>query len=378
MTSAPQIDREMMQLALSLALRGRGRVEPNPMVGCVIARGGKVLGTGWHRKFGGPHAEVHALRACRDSARGATVYVTLEPCCIFGKTPPCTDALIAAGIKRVVAATTDPNPRVSGRGLRALRAAGVQVETGLLAGPARELVAPFAKLMTTGLPWVILKWAQSLDGCIATRSGDAKWISDAAARKHAHEVRGRLDAIVIGKNTALRDDPLLTARVGRPARIARRIVLDERLEVPLGSQLVRTARDYPTWLACGPEASARRRRKLERQGCRVLPLSTPKRATRILELLRILGAEGCANVLFEGGGEVLGECLDARIADELHVYIAPLLIGGRDAIHPLAAAGPARVSQAVRPADLMLQPLGDGWFAHARIAHDAAKRRRKK
>lgn len=358
------LDERMMDRALALAERGRGRVEPNPLVGCVIARGRRVIGEGWHRRFGGPHAEVDALRRCKSGARGATAYVTLEPCCHHGRTPPCTDALIAAGVARVVAAVRDPDPRVRGRGFRALLRAGMRAERGLRAAPARRLNAPFFKRIAGGRPWVILKWAQSIDGAIATRTGDSKWISGERARHHAHRVRARVDAIIIGRTTALRDDPQLTARVGRAARIARRVVLDARLELPIVSRLVRTARQAPTWVFCGRGAAARRRLALERAGCRVVAFSAgaKDRAAQLGELLDVLGRDGCTNVLVEGGGELLGEFVDARLADEIHVYLAGLLIGGRDATRALSARGVARVRDALRPRELELRPLGDGWF----------------
>src|SRR5262245_29686131 len=200
-------DTLFMRRALRLALRGQGGVEPNPLVGCVLVRAGRIIGEGWHAKFGGPHAEVRALKSCQSSPRGATAYVTLEPCCHHGKTPPCTDALLAAGVTRVVAAVRDPNPAVHGRGAETLRKAGIRVEFGLLAAEGADLIAPFAKLVKTSRPWVILKWAQSLDGVIATRTGDSKWISDEACRAHAHRTRGRVDGILVGVNTLLRDDP---------------------------------------------------------------------------------------------------------------------------------------------------------------------------
>ena len=201
---------------MALAVRGQGAVEPNPMVGCVLVRGGRVVGEGWHKRFGGPHAEVEALRAAGRAARGATAYVSLEPCCHFGKTPPCTDALIAAGVSRVVAAMRDPFPKVRGRGRRLLEAAGIKVGMGLCEAEAMRLNAPYLKRQRTGRPWVILKWAQSVDGRIATRTGDSKWISSEDSRAQAHDLRGRVDAVIVGVGTVRADDPLLTCRHGRP------------------------------------------------------------------------------------------------------------------------------------------------------------------
>ena len=403
-----------MQRAVALAARGRGGVEPNPMVGCVLVRGGRIIGKGWHRRFGGPHAEIDALRRCHGSPRGATAYVTLEPCCYHGKTPPCTDALLAAGIKRVVAAVRDPNPRVAGRGLRILRAGDVEVTLGVCGEQAAALNAPFFKFIRKHRPWVILKWAQSLDGKIATHTGDSKWISDEVCRAHAHRQRGLVDAIIVGIGTVLKDDPLLTSRVGgsaarrasfsptgrlgKPPRTATRVVLDSDLRIPLRAQLVRTAKQVPTWIFCGPSAPATRVRRLEAAGCRVtrVPLApfapfspftrshsstaAHRRAGSLtpptLSLPAVLDELGRAqmlNVLVEGGGRLLGEFMDAGLADELQVYIAPLLVGGAGAPGPLHARGVARVAEAQRVSQdsaqesATLRRLGEGWFMQARL-----------
>src|SRR5262249_38708583 len=225
-----------MQLALELAERGRGAVEPNPLVGAVVVRDGRLVGEGWHQRYG----EAHALAAAGAAAQGATLYVTLEPCCHYGKTPPCTEAVLRAGVGRVVAAMLDPFPPVSGQGVARLRAVGVTVEVGLGEAEARRLNAPYLKLLATGRPYVHAKWAMTLDGKICTRTGDSKWISGEASRRRVHELRGRMDAILVGIGTALADDPLLTARPPGP-RIATRIVLDSRGRLPASAQLVRTA-----------------------------------------------------------------------------------------------------------------------------------------
>src|SRR3954451_1208374 len=237
-----------MPRALELAERGRGHVEPNPLVGAVIVRDGRVVGEGWHQRYGEAHAEVHALAAAGAAARGATLYVTLEPCCHHGKTPPCTDAVLRAGVGRVVASMLDPNPLVAGKGAERLRAAGVAVEIGVGEAEARRLNAPYLKLLRTGRPYVHLKWAMTLDGKICTRTGDSKWISNEASRRRVHELRGRVDAILVGVGTALADDPQLTARPRGP-RTATRIVLDSRGRLPPTSLLAATARIVPTLVA---------------------------------------------------------------------------------------------------------------------------------
>ena len=356
-----------MQRALQLAARGQGRVEPNPMVGCVIVQRGEIIGEGYHRCFGGPHAEVEALRRCRRSPRGATVYVTLEPCCHFGKTPPCTDALVSAGVKRIVAAVRDPMPEVAGRGFRKLRAAGIAVETGLLAQQAVDLNAPFFKLVQHGRPWVILKWAQSLDGKIATRTGDSKWISDTDARRHAHRVRGRVDAVVVGRATVVRDDPHLTCRVGHARRVATRVVLDSRLQISPRSRLVRSARKTPTWLFCGRAAPTRKARVLEAAGCTIHRVKCTRDGVSLPAVLNVLGAHKMTNILVEGGGRLLGSFVDQRLADEVHIYLAPVLIGGRNAVSALDARGPATVSASLSlPTPMATRRLGRAWFLRVR------------
>ena len=358
-----------MRRALALARRARGRVEPNPMVGCVIVKRDRIIGEGYHRKFGGPHAEVDALRRCAGDPRGATVYVTLEPCAHTGKTPPCVDALIAARVGRVVAAGRDPNPAVRGRGFRKLRAAGIDVTVGVARDEAQQLNAPFFKLMRTGQPWVIAKWAQSLDGKIATHTGDSKWISDQVARGHAHRERGRVDGILVGVGTVLRDDPALTARVGRPKRTATRIVLDPQLRTPLKSQLVRTARRTPTLIVCSERTAARTRGWYESRGCVVLPLPHAKPAGLDLDaLLTVLGERQMSNLIIEGGGATLGHFFDQQRVDEIHCYLTPQLIGGATAPGPWHTHGVTRVREALPlPANQThLKKLGTGWLVTAK------------
>jgi diaminohydroxyphosphoribosylaminopyrimidine deaminase/5-amino-6-(5-phosphoribosylamino)uracil reductase len=337
-----------MRRALQLARRGQGRVEPNPMVGCVIARGARVVAEGHHRRFGGPHAEVAALDGADGPVKGATVFVTLEPCAHQGKTPPCADALIRAGVRRVVAAMRDPNPLVAGRGFRRLRAAGVAVSVGLLHEEARDLMAPFVAYHLRRRPYVILKWAQSIDGKIATRTGESKWISGPASRREAHRLRARVDAVVVGVETVLADDPDLTAREAPRRRVAHRVILDAKLRTPLGARVVRTARRAATLLVCGGAAPARRRRALERLGCEVLAVPARSGRIRLDRLMAALHARGMTNVLVEGGGCVLGAFVEAGLADEARIFVAPKLIGGETAPGPLRQIGPAVLAQAPR------------------------------
>jgi diaminohydroxyphosphoribosylaminopyrimidine deaminase/5-amino-6-(5-phosphoribosylamino)uracil reductase len=343
-------DERHMRRALSLALRGQGRVEPNPMVGCVIVRGRRVVGEGYHRRFGGPHAEVHALRQAGSKARGATVYVTLEPCCHQGKTPPCTEALIKAGVGRVVVAMRDSFPPVCGRGFRLLRSAGMDVSSGLLGREARRLNAPYIKLQKTGQPWVILKWAQSLDGKIATRTGDSQWISCLRSRQWAHRIRSRVDAIVVGVGTVLADDPSLTCRDAPVRRIATRVVLDPNLRTPTGAKLVRTAREVPTMIVTDNRGGrSRRAAALEHKGVEILCVKRKRNGLDLQALLRALGRRNMTNIMVEGGGRSLGAFYDAGLADEAIVFVAPRLIGGEDAVSPLAGIGPEAMQDLQKP-----------------------------
>jgi diaminohydroxyphosphoribosylaminopyrimidine deaminase/5-amino-6-(5-phosphoribosylamino)uracil reductase len=364
--SPSEADTRFMSRALELAARGEGFVEPNPMVGCVVARDGQIVGEGWHERFGGAHAEVNALNAAADNARGATLYVTLEPCCHTGKTPPCTDAIIAAGIKRVVAAVRDPFPKVDGGGFAKLRAAGITCNVGVLESDIRELIAPYLKLVTTGRPWVIAKWAMTLDGKLATRTGSSQWISGEPARKRVHELRGRVDAILIGSGTARVDNPLLTARPPGP-RTALRVVVDSTASLPLDSQLVRTARTVPVLVATSRHADHDNRAALEQAGVEVLPHAGESHAERIDGLLAELGRRKCTNVLIEGGSRLLGSLFDQRAIDEVHAFIAPKLIGGELAPSPVGGAGLAAMTEAVQLQKCVVHVVGDDVYVRGRV-----------
>lgn len=340
-------DATIMRRALALAAQGIGRVEPNPAVGAVLVDGDRnLISEGFHECFGGPHAEANALAAAGDRARGATLFVTLEPCCHYGKTPPCTEAVIAAGVKRVVAATTDPNPRVAGAGTAELRAAGVEVEVGLCESEARRLIVPFATLTALGRPFVHAKWAMTLDGKIASRTGHSKWISNRASRDVVHRLRSRMDAVVVGIGTALADDPLLTARPAGP-RPQTRIVTDSRGRLSPDSQLARTARETPVVLATTDAADPARLRSLEAAGVEVIPFPrSPDRSVPLPAFLAELGRRRMTNILVEGGGILLGSLFDADLIDEIHVFVAPKLVGGASATSPLGGVGLDRIPEA--------------------------------
>lgn len=365
MTSTIATAEDAMRRAIELARRGTGFVEPNPAVGAVIVSDdGHVVGEGWHERFGGPHAEVMAFAAAGEAARGATLFVTLEPCCHFGKTPPCTRAILAAGIRRVVVATIDPATHASGGGIAELRAAGVEVEVGLMAHEARRLIAPFAKLMTTGLPWMHAKWAMTLDGKIASKTGSSHWITNEASRAVVHQLRGRMDAILVGVGTVFADDPLLTARPPGP-RTPIRIVLDSKARTPLNSQLVRTSREIPTVIVMTQHAPEDHRNSLRAAGVEVFITSEDSTNHSDLRvLLKELGNRRMTNVLVEGGGQVLGKCLDLGLIDEVHAFIAPKLIGGVSASSPLEGQGLLDMSDALRLDPSTIELLDGDVYLH--------------
>jgi diaminohydroxyphosphoribosylaminopyrimidine deaminase/5-amino-6-(5-phosphoribosylamino)uracil reductase len=342
--SDPTVDAQWMRRAIELARRGEGFVEPNPMVGCVIVRDGKSLAEGWHRRFGAAHAERDALAMAGPAAdlTDATWYVTLEPCCHTGKTPPCSQAVVAARPRRVVVGIRDPHPFVNGGGLREIADAGIEISVGIEAEAIRELCAPFLHRVETGLPWVIAKWAMTLDGKIASRTGDSRWISNAASRRRVHQLRGRVDAVIVGAGTALADDPRLTARPPGP-RTATRIVVDRDAHLPIDSQLARTAREVPVRLFCGPNVARERVAQLADIGIEVIVCESCEKVAMAREVLEHCGRAEMTNVLVEGGGALLGALHDAELINEVHAFIAPKLIGGRDAITPVAGRGLASI-----------------------------------
>ena len=354
-------DHRWMKEAQRLAALGQGHVEPNPMVGCVLTKDGKQIGAGFHKKYGGPHAEVEALRDAANhgaNTEGATAYVTLEPCCHFGKTPPCADALINAKVHRVVAATADPHAVVDGGGFVKLRDAGIAVAVGLLERESKELNAPYFKRINSSLPWVIAKWAMSLDGKIASRTGHSQWISGESSRKWVHELRGRVDALMVGIGTALADDPMLTARPSGPRR-ALRVVVDSELRLPVDSKLVQSSCEDPVLVCAGPKANAIRAAELDAMGCKIWVSPYGDRQTRLNELLQMLAQQySVTNLLVEGGGALLGSLHDLQQIDQCEVFLAPKLIGGCQAPSPLAGLGVEQVSQGPR-IDLVANTIRD-------------------
>lgn len=340
-------DRRFLSLALSLGRRGQGRTWPNPAVGCVVVRKGRIVGRGWTAPGGRPHAEPQALAQAGDLARGATAYVSLEPCAHHGQTPPCTDALIAAGIARVVAPIEDMDPRVSGEGFARLRAAGIKVSTGLLSDEAGRDHAGFFLSTELGRPFVTLKLAASFDGRIATATGDSQWITGPQARRHVHAMRARHDAVMVGAGTARADDPSLTVRDLGIGHQPVRVVVSRRLDLPLMGQLARTARDTPVWLCHGTDADMTLRRTWEGLGAKLIPCAVTGGQLDPLSMLKGLGENGLTRVFCEGGGALAASLLQADLVDELIGMTAGVVIGA-EGLPALGALGLARLAEAPR------------------------------
>ena len=349
MTGASKIssqDAGYMQAALKLAQRGIGSVEPNPVVGCIIVKAGRVIGRGWHKKFGAAHAEINALEDCRTlsvSPRGATMYVSLEPCCHYAKTPPCTDAIIDAGLAKVVVATIDPSAHANGKGIEQLRDAGIEVQVGVCETQARLLNAPFIKFAATGKCWVILKWAQSIDGKVAwaDQSDERRWISGEQSRKDVQKLRRRAGAILVGIGTVLADNPLLTARPSKGKKLTR-IVLDSKLRIPLDCELLATAKKIPLLIATSrrtAQTNPERVEQVTQKGAEMLIFPDTQGQSNLHFLLDDLSRRGIAQLLVEGGPTVISSFLREGLADEICVYIAPKILGRQGAVD---IAGPMR------------------------------------
>ena len=370
MTEGDTADR-FMQRALELAERGRGLTSPNPMVGAVVVTpDGEVAGEGFHARAGGSHAEVEALRAAGSRARGATLYVTLEPCSHHGRTPPCAPAVIEAGVARVVAAIADPNPLVSGRGFAELRAAGLEVVTGAGAAAAEDQNRAFLTAMRERRPHVTLKAGMTLDGKIADLHGASRWITGEPARQHAHRLRSESDAIVVGIATVLRDDPELTVRLGQPwPREPLRVVLDTGARTPVGARLLRAGRPGCALIAVGADAPDTRVKELAATGATIVSCRTSDGRVDLGTLLTELFAREVRAVLVEGGGEVHGAFLDAGLVDRVAMFTAPLLIGGRGATAVVEGAG-RELKSGVRLGAFTVTPLGDDLLIEADVVRD--------
>lgn len=338
-------DSKYMKRALTLARKGIGKTAPNPVVGCVIVKNGTVVGEGWHKRAGGPHAEVHALRMAGDAARGADVYVTLEPCSHTGKTPPCCDALINAGVRRVVAGMSDPNPLVNGQGLQALERAGIQTSCGVLEGQCREINRPFIKHVTTGLPYVTFKCAMTLDGKIASVTGDSRWISGEKSRLQVHRMRAVNDAIMVGVDTIIADNPQLTVRHVK-GRDPQRIIVDTRLRTPETVGVLEGGAASNTIIATS-EANPLIHRPYIRQGATVIVCEERNGRVSMADLLKKLGGLGIQSILLEGGSRLAGDMLKQALIDEYVIFIAPKIIGS-DGFAPFTLLGITSMNNAVR------------------------------
>jgi diaminohydroxyphosphoribosylaminopyrimidine deaminase/5-amino-6-(5-phosphoribosylamino)uracil reductase len=370
MAVCTETDRAHLARAIELAAQGEGRVSPNPVVGAVVARGEEILGEGWHDEFGGRHAEVAALHACGDAdLRDATMYVSLEPCCHTGKTPPCTEAILAAGIGRVVVASDDPTEKASGRGLGILRDEGVEVVVASdeLARRARLGNQAFRKHARTGRPWVLFKSAMTLDGKVATGAGDSKWISGEESRARVHRMRAAADAVAVGIGTALADDPQLTARIEGVVRQPRRVVFDSYARLPVSSRLVAEAPQAPLILVVSRAAPRSDVDALEAAGAQIVVASGENEPARVGSALDALGALGIAALMLEGGPHLAGAFFDAGEIDELRLFIAPLVLGGRSARDPLEGEGPELIADALRALTLNCEVVGEDVLLSARL-----------
>ncbi len=356
-----EINPAYMKLALRLAAKGAGWVSPNPMVGAVVVQGGRVLGRGFHRRAGAAHAEAAALRQAGDTARGADLYVTLEPCNHQGRTPPCTQAILASGLARVIIATPDPNPGVAGAGAQFLQSRGLTVEVGLLAQEARRLNQAWFYWLESGRPWVIAKAACSLDGKIATAGGQSQWLTGEPARAFGHRLRHQVDAILVGVETVLKDDPQLTTRQPRRGQDPIRIVLDSTLRIPLSSRVLHLKSPAPTWVACTAAAPAEKIKALKELGAEVLVFrsqSGDSGRVPLTDLLRLLGRQQVQSLLVEGGAEVLGAFFQQKLVNQFYFFFAPKFLGGRQAPGVLGGEGIVQLQDAPQARELAIRRLG--------------------
>ena len=362
-------DVTFMKQALRLAARGRGTTSPNPMVGAMVVAKGKVVGSGYHKQAGGPHAEIFALQQAKSQSRNATLYLTLEPCCHTEKrTPPCVPDIIHSGVSRVVVAMRDPNPQVAGRGIQQLRRAGIAVDVGCLKHEAAKLNEVYVHWIKTGRPFVILKSAMTLDGKIATAKGESKWITGPRAREHVHQLRSRVDVIAVGVNTVLKDDPQLTVRLSAKkgqSNISRqpvRMVFDSRLRIPLTARVLQGIEQSPTAIATTKMASHKKIEQLRSMDIEVLVLPQKQNRVSIRRCLQELGSMGITSLMVEGGSELNASFLREGLVNQVCLYFAPALLGGQDAKGLLGGLSPKHLGEKVAVSKLHLQYLGDDWL----------------
>jgi len=355
----PKNEIEFMKKAIALARKGSPRVSPNPLVGCVLVKKGKVISEGYHRYFGGPHAEIYALRKAGTEAKGSTLYINLEPCCHYGKTPPCTEAIGSGGVREVVMGMVDPNPLVNGKGLKELKARGIEIRLGLLEKECRKLNETYIKYITKKMPFVVLKSGMSLDGKIATPSGDSKWITSEASRRYVRRLRGKVDAILVGIGTILKDDPRLLGNHSgkRPVRL----VLDTHLRVPLNARVLDS--QTPTILVTDRESDKEKIGILEAKGVEVLQIprwkKRPEQGLDLEYLMKELGKRGVTSILIEGGGKVNASALEMGLVDKVLFFIAPKIIGGKNSITPVEGEGVNKIGEAIKLRDIKVKRFGD-------------------
>lgn len=351
-----------MALALRLAKKGLGHTSPNPVVGAVIVKNQKIIGGGYHKRAGFDHAEVTAIKNSGRNAKGATLYVNLEPCNHFGRTPPCSDMIIRSGIKKVVAAMRDPNPLNNGRGFARLRKAGIKVINGVLEDEAKRLNGAFIKYITKKTPFIIVKAAQSLDGKIATNTGDSKWISCEESRRYVHRLRSQVDAVMVGAETVIRDDPLLTSRVksvaGKKNKQPVKIVVDSELKIPVKSRIFSKDSPAKTIIATTKKAPKDKIGRFKKIGAEVLVLKEKSGLVDLKQLMKELGKREITSVLVEGGGELIGSLVDEKLADKFLFFIAPKIIGGRGAVTSVQGQGIVKIKDAFRLKDVQLKKIG--------------------
>lgn len=352
-------DIKFMNRAIELAEKGVGWVNPNPLVGAVIVRDGRIIGEGWHEQYGGLHAERNAFKNCGEDASGATMYVTLEPCCHYGKTPPCTEAVIEHKITRVVVGMTDPNPLVAGKGIQILREAGIEVVTGVHEEKIREQNRIFLKYITTKRPWIVMKTAMTLDGKIAAYTGDARWVTGMEARQRVQELRRTCMGIMVGKGTVKADDPLLNYRLEDRGRQPVRIVVDSLADIGLDSRLVKSAGEYPLIVAHTAKAGEIKLALLNNSGVETLCCRTQDGRVDLQDLLEQLGRKGIDSILLEGGGELNEAFIRQGLVDEVYSFIAPKIVGGKEAKTPVEGNGFARMGEAVELEQIHVETIGN-------------------
>jgi len=347
-----------MRKALRLAKKAQGMTSPNPIVGCVIVKNNKIIGEGYHLKAGLPHAEINAMNNARGSLKGAVMYVTLEPCSHFGRTPPCADAVAKSGIKAVYAAMKDPNPLTNGKGLELLKKNGIRVVTGVMEKDAKEMNRPFIKFIKTGMPYVTLKLAQSLDGKIASYTGDSKWISGEKSRQYVQKLRSVCDAVMVGINTVIKDDPLLLPKI-KTKRLPARIVVDSGLRIPLNCRIVRSSARAKVYIAATENANKKKAIVLKNKGVELMRTKASNGKVDLGDLLKQAASKGIVNILVEGGSELAGSLCDKGFVDEFIIFVSPVIVGGKKALTAIGGMGSGKINEALKLSDVAYKLSGN-------------------